>query len=328
MSARHLRHRILLCVLLGAAADTHAGQAHRHHGPHPTPAPVTTTRETVPIHAPRRQQVTTAAADRSAPDEHAHHGHADAAAGHAGHPAPAAAPAPLPPPSAADLAAAFPALAPHAMQHAPVVNSLVLIDRLEAWDNAHGHGQTWAVDAWVGSDTDRLWLRSDGQREAGQLRAAGIEALYGHAVSPWWDVLVGIAHTHHRGAGNRTRAALGVQGLAPYKFDVGAMAYLGGPARVELQLEAGYDLLLSNRLILQPELHARLAAAADPDSGLGAGQASVEAGLRLRYEISRRFAPYVGVVHERTFGDTAALRRVAGQRLRESRWVAGIRLWF
>lgn len=260
---------------------------------------------------------------------HATHGAHGAHDGHAGHGAAAmqAPREPIPEPTAADLAAAFPRLAPHAMEHAPGFNSLVLFDHLEAWDNAHGSGQSWAAKGWFGGDIDRLWLRSEGQRSEGRLGGWSLDALYGHAISPWWDVVGGVRHDGGDAAG-LTRAAIGVQGLAPYKFEFAATAYLGGPRKAELAVEAEYSLLLSNRLILQPALGASVAADDDPRRGIGSGLGHVEASLRLRYEITRRFAPYVGFVHERRFGRTAGLHRDAGESPRDSRWVAGVRFWF
>ncbi len=206
-------------------------------------------------------------------------------------------------------------------------NSLVLFDHLEAWDNARGSGQSWAAKGWVGSDIDRLWLRSEGQRSEGRLGEWSLDALYGHSISPWWDLVGGVRHDGGDAPG-LTRAAIGVQGLAPYKFEFAATAYLGGPRRAELAVEAEYSLLLTNRLILQPSLEASVAADDDPRRGVGSGLGHVGAGLRLRYEITRRFAPYVGFVHERRFGRSADLHRDAGEATRESRWVAGVRFWF
>ncbi len=234
---------------------------------------------------------------------------------------------PIPALTADDLAAAFPVLKPHSMEHAPAFNSLVLFDHLEAWNNARGNGQSWATQAWFGGDINRLWLRSEGQREDRHLRDWSLDALYGHAISPWWDVVAGVRHDDGDGSG-LTRAAIGVQGLAPYKFEFSATAYIGGARKAELEVEAEYDVLLTNRLILQPKLEASIAADNDLRRGVGSGLGHVEAGLRLRYEITRRFAPYVGFVHERRFGRTASLHRDAGDDVRDSHWVAGVRFWF
>jgi len=233
---------------------------------------------------------------------------------------------PIPTPNEADRVAAFPALSHH-MRHAPAVNSYLLINRLEAVEVEHGSAQAWEAQGWVGTDTDRLWLRSEGEREHGRTESADLEALYGRAISPWWDLVAGLKHDFAP-AGSQTWAAIGVQGLSPYKFEVAATAYLGESGRTALNLEAEYELLLTNRLILQPLVEIDLSGRDDPRRGIGSGLSSVEAGLRLRYEISRRFAPYVGVTWERAFGGTADYRRDAGESVEDTRLVAGLRLWF
>ncbi len=224
------------------------------------------------------------------------------------------------------MAAAFPVLDHHSMEHASPVNHMVLFDRLEAWDAEHGTGQAWEASAWIGTDVDRLWLRSEGEREAGRTASADVEVLYGRSVLPWWDVVVG-ARQDMRPA-SRSWAAFGVQGLAPYMFEISATAYVGSGGQVQLKAEAEYDVRFTNRLILQPQVEVVAALENEPDAGIGSGLGKIESGLRLRYEISRRFAPYVGVVHERQFGTTAAYARAAGGHARDTRVVAGVRLWF
>lgn len=321
MPAGHAAHMDHASHAAPQPVDPHAG--------HAMEAPAGEPAHSHDAHAGHAMHGAHAPATAAVPSDAGTHGAHGAHDEHAGHGAAAmqAPREPIPEPTAADLAAAFPTLAPHAMEHAPGFNSLVLFDHLEAWDNAHGSGQSWAAKGWFGGDIDRLWLRSEGQRSEGRLGEWSLDALYGHAISPWWDVVGGVRHDGGDAAG-LTRAAIGVQGLAPYKFEFAATAYLGGPRRAELAVEAEYSLLLSNRLILQPSLAASLAADSDPRRGVGSGLGHVEAGLRLRYEITRRFAPYVGFVHERRFGRTAGLHRDAEESPRDSRWVAGVRFWF
>lgn len=233
---------------------------------------------------------------------------------------------PIPTVSDADRAAAFPVLH-RPMQHAPEINSYVVFNRLEAWDADPGTGQAWEGEAWIGSDLNRLWLRSEGERIGGRTDAAELEVFYGRSVSTWWDVLAGIKHDFQPGD-SQTWAAFGVQGLAPMKFDVSATVYVGDSGQTAANLEAEYELLLTNRLILQPLVEITAYGKDDPQRGVGSGLSSVEAGARLRYEINRRFAPYVGVAHERVFGNTADLRRAAGEDTRDTRLVAGVRIWF
>ena len=123
-------------------------------------------------------------------------------------------------------------------------------------------------------------------------------------------------------------SAIGVQGMAPYKFEVAATAYLGDGGRSMFTAEIEYELLFTSRLVLQPLVEVAFMGRADPLRGTGSGLSSVEAGLRLRYEISRRFAPYIGVAYERAHGGTADHRRDAGEAVRDTRWVAGVRWWF
>lgn len=306
------------------AADPHAGHAMpeaEDHSSHGTAAD------------PHAGHAMPKAEDHSshgaAADPHA--GHAMPTDPHAGHNMQTSSDTPrepIPTPTKQDFDDAFPVLKPHAMEHAPSFNSLVVFDHLEAWDNAHGSGQAWGIDSWFGNDINRLWIRSEGERSENALGDWSVDALYGHSISPWWDVVAGVRQDNSRESPDLTRAAFGLQGMSPYKFEVSAMAYIGGPRKAELAFEVEYDVLLTNRLILQPVVEASIVADDDPRRGVGKGLSSVEAGLRLRYEFTRKFAPYVGFVHERAFGDTADMHRDAGEGVSESRWVAGVRFWF
>ena len=279
-----------------------------------------------PAFAQHHDHAQHAATDVSKQDDHAQHDHAEMpqATSATSSLAPRE---PIPTISADDVAAAFPAIDHHAMQHAPAFNHKVTFNRLEAWDADNGTGQAWEGIAWFGTDTDRLWLRSEGERIGGHTESADLEALYGRSVSPWWDVVVGVRHDFKPGDA-RTWAALGVQGMAPYRFEVSATAYVGEDGQIAANVEAEYTLRITNRLILQPLVEVDIAAKDDPEYGVGRGVSGIEAGLRLRYEASRRFAPYVGVVHERALGDTADLRRAEGESTRDTRVVAGVRIWF
>ncbi len=233
---------------------------------------------------------------------------------------------PIPELTDADRAAARPPAGGHAMD-ASRVHSYVLVDQLEAWDASPGRGQAWRGQAWIGGDIQRLWLRSEGERVGGASRRAELEVLYGRAISPWWTALAGLRHDFDPGHAQDV-AAIGIMGTAPYKYEVAATAYLGGDSGAALRLEGEYDVLLTNRLILQPHLELNASARGDAARGLGAGLDSVEAGLRLRYQVSQRVAPYIGVVREQSFGGTAGLRRAAGDEASDTRVVAGLRFWF
>ncbi|UNK44133.1 copper resistance protein B [Luteimonas sp. S4-F44] len=233
---------------------------------------------------------------------------------------------PIPALSDDDRAAAFPSLHPHAMGDS-AIRHFVRVDRLEGFDTDHGHGLGWEVDSWIGGDLHRVWLKSSGERVAGRTHDASVDALYGRSVSPWWDVVAGAHHVFAPGRA-KTYASVGVQGLAPYFFEVSAMAHVDDRGRVLAELEIEYEWLLTNRLILQPAVELAAASEADPERRIGSGLGEIEAGLRLRYEVTRRFAPYIGLVHARSFGQTRALEQADGGSGRETRWVIGVRTWF
>ena len=248
-------------------------------------------------------------------------------------PVPAEKPSPapasgLPEPTAAERAAAFPDLGAmdmrDHMQEDPLIATL-LVDQFEWQDDDAGLG--WNLRGWIGKSDGRVWMRSEGERRDGSTADGNVELLWGRPTGPWWDAVVGVRHDFGEGPA-RDWLALGVQGIAPYKFEVEATAYIGTSGRSAARIEAGYELLLTNRLILQPQVEVNLHGRNDPERGIGAGLSTAEAGLRLRYEFTRQFAPYIGVVHERAFGNTAALRRDEREAVDDTQVVAGIRLWF
>ena len=240
--------------------------------------------------------------------------------------APVAPDTPLPVVTDADRAAAIAPDESH-LVHDNGIFSYWLVDRLEAWSADAGTGVAWEAQGWVGTDLDRLWVRSEGERIDGHLHGADLELLYGRSVGPWWDVVAGVRHEAIPGM-PQDFAAIGVMGLAPYKFEVSATAYLGTGGQTAARLEVEYETLLTNRLILQPRIEASAHGRDDARRGIGSGLGTVEAGLRLRYEVNRQFAPYIGIVRERAFGNTADLRRDAGDDIDDTRVVAGVRFWF
>lgn len=233
---------------------------------------------------------------------------------------------PVPPVTDADRAAAVPPPSDHPV-HDNGIYSYVLFNRLEAWDADAGTALGWEGQAWIGTDLNRVWLRSEGERAAGRTESADLEVLYGRSVAPWWDLVAGVRHDFQPG-GSQDFAAIGVVGLAPYKFEVEATAYLGESGQTAARLELEYEMLLTNRLILQPLVEINAYGKDDPVRGIGSGLSTVEAGLRLRYEVTRRFAPYIGIVHERAFGRTADFRRAEDDDIDDTRFVAGVRIWF
>lgn len=233
---------------------------------------------------------------------------------------------PIPRLTDADRAAAFPAVAGHGV-HDKTVNSFTLLDKLEYQDADNGSVLSWDAKGWIGGDIDRLWWRTEGERGNGVTESAEVQALWGHAIGPWWEVVSGLRQDFKPGS-PQTWAALGIQGMALYNLETEATAFIGENGQTAARLEAEYDILLTNRLILQPSAEANVYGKNDPQRGIGSGLANTEVGLRLRYEIVREFAPYIGVSWSRTYGNTADLADDEGHNTSEARFVAGIRLWF
>lgn len=233
---------------------------------------------------------------------------------------------PIPEVTDADRAAAFAYVDNHAV-HDNTIQQYFLLDRLEGFDTDEGSGQAWEAQSWIGTDLNKVGLRSEGERAGGHTEAADLEVLYGRAFARWWDVVAGVRHDFKPGD-SQDFLAIGVMGLAPYKFEVEATAYLGERGQTAARFEAEYETLLTNRLILQPLVELNLHGKDDPSRGIGSGLSTAEAGLRLRYEIRREFAPYIGIVHERAFGRTADFRRDEGEDASDTRLVAGVRIWF
>jgi copper resistance protein B len=233
---------------------------------------------------------------------------------------------PIPPLTDADRVAAFPEVAGHAV-HDESIHSFAQVNRLESW-RADGSGAlSWEGQGWVGRDLTRLWWRSEGERMGDETEAADLELLYGRVVGRWWDLVAGGRQDFDPGDA-QTWAAIGLIGLAPYKFELEVTAYLGESGQTAARIEVEYELLLTNRLILQPLLEVNLYGKDDPERGFGSGLSSAEVGARLRYEFTRKFAPYLGVVYECAFGETADLLLTAGEDRSDTRAVAGLRFWF
>lgn len=203
----------------------------------------------------------------------------------------------------------------------------VLLDRVEQFHSSDRNGQAVDAQAWVGGDLDKLWLKVDGERANGRLGATRTEALWNHAIATYWGLQAGARHDFGDGPG-RTWASFGFQGLSPYWFDIQATGYVGENGRTALRFEGEYDLLLTQRLVLQPDVKVSLYGKKDADREIGAGLSDIDAGLRLRYEFSHKFAPYIGVVWNRKFANTARYAREAGNPVQETRVVAGLRIWF
>lgn len=203
----------------------------------------------------------------------------------------------------------------------------LLIDRLEAV-RADGNTTTaYDLQAWYGGDFDRAVLKAEGDADNGRLQDGRTEVLWGHAVSPFWDTQLGLRYDNGVDP-DRGWLAFGIQGLAPYWFELDVSGYVGDAGRSALRLSAEYELLFTQKLILSPRIETNIYGKSDTARALGSGLSDVTAGIRLRYEIQREFAPYVGLEWTNKFGGTADYVRDAGLDTKETQAVAGVRFWF
>jgi copper resistance protein B len=233
---------------------------------------------------------------------------------------------PIPPLTEADRKAAFPeGLDAHAT-HDRRLYAFVLFDQLE-WQGGEEGGISIDNKTWVGGDINRLWVRAEGESSAGRPENAQLHVMYGRSFSRWWDAVAGVRQDFKPGPA-QTWLAVGIQGLAPQWFEVEATAYIGDEARTHFRFEVEYELLFTNRLILQPLFETEIYGKDDAIRRIGAGLSSIDAGLRLRYEFRREFAPYVGVVWHRAFFGSADFAREDGEEVGNTRLAIGIRTWF
>jgi len=292
--------------LIGGAAnaqpaDPHAGHAgHEHHAP-AAPAPA---------------------------DPHAGHGTPTGSA--ADLPIGSAAPPPTPADDLADRvwsSGMDRARTVLAQEHGGMRHLNGWLDRFEVRPGSGDDAYAWEARLRYGGDINRLVLKTEGEGEFGHgLEEAQVQALWSRAVTAYFDLQAGVRQDlEPRG---RTYATVGFEGLAPYWWDVEGALFLSTKGDLSARFEVSHDLRLTNRLILEPSAELHLASQDDPRSGQGSGLTDAELGLRLRYEIRREFAPYVGVHYERKFGDTADYARAAGEDAEETRVVVGLKSWF
>lgn len=211
-------------------------------------------------------------------------------------------------------------------EHGGMAHWFVLADRLEYQSNDTALAD---VEAWYGTDEHRLKLKAETAYDlaADDFEEAELSGLYARPIAPFWDAQIGL-RVDAAGENSRNWAVLGVEGLAPYFFHVDAALLVSFHGEVTAEFEASTDVLLTQRLIAQPRTELTFAAQDIPEIAVGSGLASAELGLRLRYEITRAFAPYVGLSYERKAGRTADFARAAGEDPGGAAFVAGVRLWF
>lgn len=206
--------------------------------------------------------------------------------------------------------------------------SLVIADRLETQIDNGDDVFLWDAQAWYGNDDNKLWIKTEGEYNfaTNKIEDAELQALWSKPIAAFWDLQTGIRYDFD--PKGRTYLVGGVQGLAPYWFEIDAAGFLSNKGDVTARVEAEYDMLWTQRLILQPRVELNLAAQDVPELSIGTGLSSIDAGLRLRYEITREFAPYIGVEWQKKTGRTADFTRTAGEDPNAFKFLIGVRTWY
>ncbi|HQU16194.1 MAG: hypothetical protein B7Z66_09315 [Chromatiales bacterium 21-64-14] len=200
-------------------------------------------------------------------------------------------------------------------------------NELRTWDGNSTY--RWEGEGWYGGNINRAWFKTEGNLDTttGKVDEGELQALYSRAITRYFDLQTGVRYDFKPGP-SRGWGAFGVQGLAPYFFEVAATGFVSNDGYFAARLEGSYDLLITQRLILQPQAELNFYTKSDPRRRIGSGLESLDSGLRLRYEIRRQFAPYIGVTYEKKYGRSADYARQDGASVEDLRFVTGIRLWF
>jgi copper resistance protein B len=214
-------------------------------------------------------------------------------------------------------------------ENGDIRSTAVLIDSLEAGFGDGADTYSWGAQGWTGGDINRFWWKTEGEGEIdGKLHEVEVQALYSRAIAPFWDVQAGVRQDFRPDGEDATHLTVGVQGVAPYWFEMGAAAFLSTEGDLTARFEAEYDQRITQKWILQPAIEMALSASDIPELEIGSGLTSVTAGVRLRYEIRKEFAPYIGVEWSRSLGETADYARARGQDPEDTRLVVGVKAWF
>ena len=216
----------------------------------------------------------------------------------------------------------------HKPEHGAQLYGQVLVEQLEYQFQDGKDVMAWDAQAWYGGDYEKIRLKTEGSWKPGDSPGdAEVQLLYSRLLGYYWDLQGGVRHDF-RPEPSRTYGVIGLQGLAPGYFEVDVNGFVSEDGDFSARLKAEYDLLITQRLILQPKAEINIAASDVPELGVGQGLNDIELGLRLRYEITREFAPYVGLTWHRKLGETANFARNEGEDVDEFALLAGVRFWF
>ncbi len=213
------------------------------------------------------------------------------------------------------------------------IYTLFLVEELEYQRGSDGDDLIgWQASSWIGGDWNRLWFKSEGEVDLSGVRREGeIQALYSRLVAPFWEFQVGVRGdlvADDQDSRQRAHFVVGLEGLAPYWFEIEPMIFVSHKGDISARLEASYDLFITQRLIAETSLETNLALQSVPEFGIGSGLNDIELALRTRYEIARELAPYLGVLWNQSFGETREIREAEAESASGISLIGGVRFWF
>lgn len=208
----------------------------------------------------------------------------------------------------------------------PIVTK-IMVDQLETRIVDGDDPLVLEASAWIGGDLNKLVIKADVEQVKGVTHELELQALYSRAVDPYWDFQIGIRQDQ-KPAPNKNWLAIGFQGVAPYWFEIDSTLFIGEKDQVGLRFSAEYEWMITQRWVLSPEVEFNLHSKDDETRGTGSGLSNSQIGLRLRYEVKREFAPYIGINWNNKYGNTATFARNEGEEVSGTQFVAGIRAWF
>lgn len=205
--------------------------------------------------------------------------------------------------------------------------TMITIDQLEKRDANSSKPFAWEVQGWAGYDLDKFVFKTEGERADGETEKAELQLLYSKAIDPYWDIQFGIRHDFYPKP-TQDWAVIALQGVAPYYFETDASLFIGEDGQTALRLESEYEMMLTQQWVLSPEIELNIHGQNDEEREIGSGLSNIEAGLRLRYEVKREFAPYIGIHWEKKFSKTSDYAREEGEDTSDTQFVIGVRAWF
>ncbi|WP_223669170.1 copper resistance protein B [Kangiella shandongensis] len=204
--------------------------------------------------------------------------------------------------------------------------SMVMVDEF-SWVENEDDTYIFEGEAWFGYDLNKLWLKANIERHHGDTEEIELQALYSKAVAPYWDFQMGVRKDLLPNP-DQHWAVIGFKGLAPYFFEIDSALFIGESGQTGLRFSAEYEMMLTQQWVLSPEIEANFYGKDDAERSIGSGLSDTEISLQLRYEVTPKFAPFIAISRNNSYGDTVNFLRAEGESANSTEYKIGFRAWF